>query len=133
MSQIGFESVIHNIFFWIIWLFELVGAIIIIIGALVCIGKYVHSLIKKRKIPVKLLLASQLALGLEFMLAAEILKTVIIANGEFKDIMVLASIALLRVVLTLLLHWELKNEEKGMEVSEKKTKRLKNEIHEKNA
>lgn len=127
MSQAGFVSVIHNIFFWIIWFFELVGAIIIIIGALVCIGKYLHSLIKKRKIPLKLLLANQLALGLEFMLAAEILKTVITANGSFNEIMILGSIVLLRVVLTMLLHWELKNEEKVMEVTDKKTKRLNKE------
>lgn len=128
MSQAGFESVIHNIFFWIIWFFELVGAIIIIIGALVCIFKYLQSLIQKKKIPLKLLLANQLALGLEFMLAAEILKTVITPKDSANDIMILSAVVLLRVVLTLLLHWELKNEEKVMEVSEKKTKRLTNEV-----
>ena len=127
MSHVAFEEVIHNIFFWIIWFFELVGAVIIIIGALVCIYKYLHSLIKKKKIPLKLLLANQLALGLEFMLAAEILKTVITANGSMNEIMILASVVLLRVILTLLLHWELKNEEKVMEVSDKKTRRLTNE------
>ena len=77
MSQVAFEEVVHNIFFWIIWFFELVGALIIIVGALLCIYKYIQSVVKKEKIKFKLLLANQLALGLEFMLAAEILKTVI--------------------------------------------------------
>lgn len=128
MSQVAFEEVVHNIFFWIIWFFELVGALIIIVGALLCIYKYIQSVVKKEKIKFKLLLANQLALGLEFMLAAEILKTVITPKNGSYEIVVLAAVVLLRVVLTLLLHWELKNEEKVMEVSDKKIKRLNNEI-----
>ena len=128
MSQVAFEEVVHNIFFWIIWFFELVGALIIIVGALICIYKYIQSVVKKEKIKFKLLLANQLALGLEFMLAAEILKTVITPKNGSYEIVVLAAVVLLRVVLTLLLHWELKNEEKVMEVSDKKIKRLNNEI-----
>lgn len=124
MSQGGFVTVINDIFFWIIWFFELVGALVIIIGALVCLCKYIKSLIKKKKLPIKLLLANQLSTGLEFMLAAEILKTVITDHNNFGEISVLISIVLLRIALTLLLHFELKSEEKQIEVSEKINKRL---------
>ena len=130
MPQETFTTVINNIFFWIIWFFELVGALIIIAGALVCLYKYVKSIVKKKRVPVKLLLANQLALGLEFMLAAEILKTVITANRNVDEILVLVAIVLLRVVLTLLLHWELKNEEKQIEAKERKAKKLANETKE---
>ena len=88
MSQQVFESNMNNIFFWIIWFFELVGAAVIIIGALVCIFKYVQSLIKHKKLPLKILLANQLALGLEFMLVAEILKTVVTENHSLDEILV---------------------------------------------
>ena len=124
MSQQVFESAMNNVFFWIIWFFEIVGAAVIIIGALVCICKYVTSLIKHKKLPLKTLLANQLALGLEFMLVAEILKTVVTNNHHIDEILVLGMIVLLRAGLSLLLHWELKIEEKKEEVEEKKIKRL---------
>lgn len=122
--QNGFVSVINNVFFWIIWFFELVGALVIVIGALVCLFKYLQSLLKKKKLPIKLLLANQLSTGLEFMLAAEILKTVITDRSDINDIIVLISVVLLRMALALLLHFELKSEEKQIEVSEKINKKL---------
>lgn len=124
MAQSVFVEGVHNIFFWIIWFFELVGAGVIIIGGLVCLFKYVKSLIKKKKLPIKLLLANQLSTGLEFMLAAEILKTVITNHNNFGEISVLIAIVLLRIALTLLLHFELKSEEKQIEVSERINKQL---------
>ena len=123
-SQQVFESNMNNIFFWIIWFFELVGAAVIIIGALVCIFKYVQSLIKHKKLPLKILLANQLALGLEFMLVAEILKTVVTENHSLDEILVLAMVILLRAGVSILIHWELKIEEKKDEVDEKKSTRL---------
>ena len=58
------------------------------------------------------------------MLAAEILKTVITDHNNGAEIAVLISIVLLRIALTLLLHFELKSEEKQIEVSEKINKTL---------
>ena len=130
MSQVAFESTINNIFFWIVWFFELVGALVIIIGALVCIFKYIQSVIKNKKLPLKILLANQLALGLEFMLVAEILKTIVTTNHSIDEILVLAAVVLLRAALSVLIHWELKIEEKKDEVREKGAKRLANKNNE---
>ena len=133
MSQSGFVTVINDIFFWIIWFFELIGAFVIIIGALVCLFKYVTSILKKKKLPIKLMLANHLSIGLEFMLAAEILKTVITKDNDLNEFIVLISIVLLRIGMSLLLHFELKSEEKQLDVSEKKDKRLAAKTVDKNA
>ena len=130
MSQVAFESTINNIFFWIVWFFELVGALVIIIGALVCIFRYIQSVIKNKKLPLKILLANQLALGLEFMLVAEILKTIVTTNHSIDEILVLAAVVLLRAALSVLIHWELKIEEKKDEVREKGARRLANKNNE---
>ena len=122
MSHVAFENVINNIFFWITWFFEIVGAIIIIVGAAIAMVKYIKSLIKSKKVPIMLMLANQLALGLEFMIAAEILKTVITTNRSKDELLILGSIVALRAALSLLIHWELKNEEKRAEVKEKTNK-----------
>ena len=126
MSQQVFESTMNNIFFWVSWFFELIGAAVIIIGALVCVFRYIQSVVKHKKLPLKILLANQLALGLEFMLVAEILKTVVTENHSLDEILVLGMIILLRAAVSLLLHWELKIEEKKDEVEDKKVKRLAN-------
>ena len=112
MYQAEFTSFINDVFFWITWFFELVGAGIIILGAVVCLFKYVQSVASNKKLPVKVMLANQLALGLEFMLAAEILKTVITTHRTLDEIVILAAIVLLRSALSVLIHWELKNEMK---------------------
>ena len=52
----------------------------------------------------KLDLAESMALGLEFMLGGEILRTVI--AHELSDILLVGAIIVLRVALTLLIHWE---------------------------
>ena len=124
MSQQLFESTMNNVFFWIIWFFELVGAAIIIVGAIVSIFKYFQSLIKHKKLPIKTLIANQLALGLEFMLVGEVLRTIVTENHSLDEIMVLGMIILLRAGVSLLLHWELKLEEKKDEVEDKKIQRL---------
>ncbi len=56
-------------------------------------------------------------MGLEFKLGSEILRTVIVR--EMSEILIVASIIALRAALTLLIHWEIKNEKaeqmEGME------------------
>ena len=120
----GFESVVNEIFYWIIWFFEIIGAAIIIFGALFSIVKYIRGLIRHDKVSVKLVLANQLGLGLEFMLVAEIIKTIVTTNRNKDEIIILVATVLLRAALSVLIHWELKNEEKRIDVNEKKTKKL---------
>ena len=56
-------------------------------------------------------LARGLAMGLEFKMGSEILRTVVVR--EWKEIGIVAGIIALRAALTFLLHWEIKEEEKS--------------------
>ncbi len=68
----------------------------------------------------KLALAQGLAVGLEFKLCSEILKTVTVR--DFKEIATVAGIIALRAALTFLIHWEIKEEKAEEKVEEKTTK-----------
>ena len=60
----------------------------------------------------RLRLARGMALGLEFKLGSEILRTVVVR--ELQEIVFVGAIILLRAALTLLLHWEIKSEEQTL-------------------
>ena len=65
-----------------------------------------------RKSPeTKIYLAKGLAMGLEFKMGSEILRTVVVR--EWKEIGIVAGIIALRAALTFLIHWEIKEEEKN--------------------
>lgn len=89
-----------------ILLFEYIGVIVIIITSLISLYKYVT-----RKKDTRVYLAKGLAMGLEFKLGSEILRTVVVR--QWKEIAIVAGIIALRAALTFLIHWEIKEEEKG--------------------
>jgi uncharacterized membrane protein len=119
-----FELGINEIFYWIIWIFELAGALVMVIGATFSVVKYIKGKIKKKPYSIKVMIGNAMAIGLELMLVAEILKTVITNNRTIEEFIILTIIVLLRATLSLLIHWELKTEEKKIDVDEKKTKRI---------
>lgn len=88
-----------------ILLFEFIGVGIIIVSGIR--GFYLYL---KRSPETKLTLAKGLAMGLEFKLGSEILRTVIVR--EWTEIATVGGIILLRAALTFLIHWEIKEEEK---------------------
>ncbi len=61
--------------------------------------------IKKRS-EIRLDLAKGIALALEFKMCGEVLRTVIVR--EWKELMILGAIIVLRGALTFLIHWEIK-------------------------
>ena len=63
----------------------------------------------------RLKLAKGMAMGLEFKLGGEILRTVVVR--DLSEIMIVGAIILLRAALTFLIHWEIKNEEEDNEVN----------------
>lgn len=89
-----------------ILLFEYIGVIVIIITSLISLYKYIT-----RKKDTRIYLAKGLAMGLEFKLGSEILRTVVVR--QWKEIAIVAGIIALRAALTFLIHWEIKEEEKG--------------------
>ena len=62
-------------------------------------------------------LAEGLATGLEFKLAAEILKTVLIQSLD--ELYILGAVILLRALMSILIHFEMKNTHSKKEKSEK--------------
>ena len=87
-----------------ILLFEYTGVIIIVFAGVMGIVNCI-----RRDSATRLKLAKGLALGLEFKLGSEILRTVVVR--DLNEIVVVGSIILLRAALTFLIHWEIKNEE----------------------
>jgi len=89
-------------------IFEFIGVGIIIVSGIRGFCMYL-----RRSPSTKLTLAKGLAMGLEFKLGSEILRTVVVR--EWTEIATVAGIIALRAALTFLIHWEIKEEEKGRE------------------
>lgn len=102
------EGIIQDIVPEIIGVIELIGIFVITVGSLRAFVLYVRSVLYKSHFPVKLALGNSLALGLEFKMGAEILKTVIIRSNE--EIYMLGCIIVLRALLSVLIHFEVKSE-----------------------
>ena len=92
----------------IISMLELMGTIVILVAGIKAFYRYILSLFKAVNYSIKVDFAQALALALEFKLAAEILKTVIVRN--FDEMYILAAIILLRAILTFVIHWEIKSD-----------------------
>lgn len=88
---------------------ELMGISIVAISAVSAFWQYAMSLLKHIPCNVKFQLANGLALSLEFKMAAEILKTVLIRDLE--ELMVLGAVIVLRALLSLLIHFEMRGSE----------------------
>ena len=95
---------------------EAIGALVISVGVVVAFMVWVMSELRLRPVAyehVRLLLGRFLALGLEFQLAADILKTAV--SPSWTDIEQLAAIAAIRTVLNFFLAKEI---EKAAEMEE---------------
>ena len=90
---------------------EIVGVIVIIYGVIRSLYLFISSRGNLMASDPKLDLAKALAYSLEFKLAAEILKSVIIQTLD--EFIILASIVVLRVILTFVIHWEIESSEKS--------------------
>ncbi len=91
-----------------ILIFEFIGVGIIIQSGLASFIKFL-----RHSPDTKIYLAKGLAMGLEFKMGSEILRTVVVR--QWKEIGLVAGIIALRAALTFLIHWEIKEEEKVKE------------------
>lgn len=89
-------------------IFEFIGVGVIIYSGIVGVAKFIS-----RAPDTKIYLAKGLALGLEFKMGSEILRTVLVR--EWTEIGIVAGIIALRAALAFLIHWEIKEEEKAKE------------------
>lgn len=98
------ETVLEMLVACGILIFEFIGVGVIIGTSLISLYKFLT-----RKPDTRIYLAKGLAMGLEFKLGSEILRTVVVR--EWKEIAIVAGIIALRASLTFLIHWEIKQEE----------------------
>ena len=103
-----FETALHYLVEFAIVVFEFIGVGIIIYAGIKGFIGYVS-----RSPKMKITLAQGLAIGLEFKLGSEILKTVIVR--DWTEIATVAGIIALRAALTFLIHWEIKEEHKDLQ------------------
>jgi uncharacterized membrane protein len=89
---------------------ELIGVFIVAYSALKAFFKYAVRFFRFSDETIKIEFSQALAMALEFKLGAEILKTLIIRTKE--ELLILASIVVLRAALTLIIHWEIESDSK---------------------
>ena len=120
----GYEYFIENIAHIVTYTLEIIGIVVIAIGAFSSIIKQCINSIKKRESNIKIDLGNWLALGLEFKMGAEIIKTVV--ARDLQELAILGVIIGLRAVLALLIHWEIKTEMKEQELHQLKEENKEN-------
>ena len=114
-----YQEILHFIAELAVHTLELIGIVIVVVGA---INGLIDILSKRRRqehVNAMIHLGRSLALALEFKMGAEIVNTVIIRNLE--ELLILAIVIALRTILALLIHWEIKNEERMESIAERKT------------
>lgn len=101
------EIFIETVLPYIISVVEIIGIIVVTITALTSFGKYLCNLLLHKNYATQFDLANGMATGLEFKMAAEILKTVLVR--DISDFLILGAVIVLRALLSLLIYFELKH------------------------
>ncbi len=105
------EHIVEWILNYLIPLCELMGIIIVGVSTFAAFFRYLKGLVTRNPIDIKHQLATGLALSLEFKMAAEILKTVLVR--DLTELVVLGAVIMLRALLSLLIHFEMKGDNKS--------------------
>ena len=114
------EHIIEFVIGFVVPVLELMGIFIVAEAALVSFLKYLYWLFTRGRLHIKGRLAVGLLLGLEFMMTAEILKTIVIRDT--KELLILGGVVILRGILA----FELKQEEKEEREEDKEEREAQN-------
>lgn len=107
------EEILSTAVNYCVLVVEGIGALIIIIGALVACWRFLRVLPRRHPgafVPVRLGLGRYLVLGLEFQLASDVLKTAVAPS--FEELGKLAAVAAIRTVLNYFLTKEIAEEQR---------------------
>ncbi len=107
MAENILENIIHMALPYIISALEIMGIAVVTWSGLSAFWGYIKDVFFHKKINFMFKFSQGLAAGLEFKMAAEILKTVLIK--EMSELLVLGAVILLRAVLSVLIHFEMKH------------------------
>lgn len=89
----------------IILIIELVAIFVIVSGTVKSIYTFILNVFTDKEDQVIKEMASSMSLALEFILAAEILKTMIVDDRN--QLITLSVLLILRIIISFVLHWEL--------------------------
>jgi uncharacterized membrane protein len=106
----AYQQLLHSIAELTAYTLELVGILIIVIGSVRALVRLLRHIRSRGHFNVVIDLGRALALALEFKMGAEIIKTVII--HDIKELITLAIVILIRALLSVIIHWEIKMERK---------------------
>ena len=95
---------------YMISILELIGIFVVFWSGLRGLWQYLQITFRKKDLDLQSNLAKGLAMGLEFKMAAEILRTVLIQNLD--ELKMLGAVILIRALLSLLIHYEIKHPRK---------------------
>ncbi len=90
---------------------EIMGIIVVVWSGISSFWYYIQNSFFKKKRNIQFYFATGLATGLEFKMAAEILKTVLVR--DLSELLVLGAVIILRAILSFLIHFEIKQNEKN--------------------
>lgn len=100
------HTLIEIVLPYMISILEIIGIIVVFWSGIHGFFQYFSNTFLKKNFDLQTNLAKGLAMGLEFKMAAEILKTVLIQNLD--ELYMLGAVILLRALLSVLIHFELK-------------------------
>ena len=101
------ERIIETVLPYVIGILEIMGIFVVAWSALKAFGEYLQNIFFHKKFDLQFHLANGLATGLEFKMAAEILKTVLVR--EMSELLILGAVILLRALLSFLIHFEMRS------------------------
>jgi uncharacterized membrane protein len=107
-----FEEIFHIFITITIHGLELMGVVVVVCGAI----RAFYGYFVRHAPNIRLSLAQSMAIGLEFKLGGEILRTVI--ARDWNEILTVGAIILLRAALNFLIHWEITNIQHDSELIE---------------
>ena len=99
----------------LIHLFELMGILILTLGVFTAFYHYIQKRFFKKDVNIKYEFADVMITTLDFKLAAEILKTFTIKSMD--ELVILASVFIIRIIMTFVLEKEMKIEKKKEDTS----------------
>ena len=115
------DNILHHlielILPYMISLLEIVGIIVVFWSAAHTFWQCIQNAFLHKKFDLQSNLGHGLAMGLEFKMAAEILKTVLVQSMD--ELYMLGAVILIRALLSLLIHYEIHVEKKAKREKEK--------------
>ena len=100
------HHIIELVLPYIITVLEIMGIFVVVWTSLHSFFEYLQNSFMRKRNDIQLHLSKGLATGLEFKLAAEILKTVLVQSMD--ELYILGAVILLRALMSALIHFEMR-------------------------